>query len=152
MAPTRQWQNKLTSWRARIVADTARLRKAEGTTPVELWKERHKQGHMMMSRYEMNPNQERKNCYPGGQATSQGQTQTRSHQKSLRTGGLQWWRDVQKMHRSKWDGVHPKRFSCWRWDAQITEFTEYRRRIKPHKGQYRMARHGTRQSDMERNE
>ena len=36
------------------------------------------------------------------------------------------WRDAQTKHKSRWDGVHPERFSCWRWEAQITEFKEYK--------------------------
>ena len=36
---TKTWQEPLTSWGARVVADTARVRKAEETNPVEWWKE-----------------------------------------------------------------------------------------------------------------
>ena len=43
-----------------------------------------------------------------------------------RTGGLQWWREARRKHSSKWNGVHPRRFSCWRWEAQIAEFKEYK--------------------------
>ena len=56
---TKTWQEKLTTWGAKLVADTARLRKAEETTPAELWKERHRKGHKIMGRYEVDPNRER---------------------------------------------------------------------------------------------
>ena len=45
---------------------------------------------------------------------------------ALRTGGLQRWRDTRRKQSSKWNGVHPRRFSCWRWKAQIAEFKEYK--------------------------
>ena len=42
-----------------MVADTARLRKTEETTPGEWWKEGHKKGHIIINRYEMDPDKER---------------------------------------------------------------------------------------------
>lgn len=69
MAPNKKnVQEQLTSWRARMVADTARLRKAEETNPADWWRDRHKKGHMIMNRYETDPNKE-KHCHAGGQAT-----------------------------------------------------------------------------------
>ena len=47
--------------------------------PAERWKE----GHVIMNRYEVDPEKGRKHCYTGGQATWEGQTQTRSHHKPL---------------------------------------------------------------------
>ena len=40
----------------------------------------------------------------------------------LRTRCLSWWRREQARYRSKFDGLHPKRFKCWRWESQITAF------------------------------
>ena len=31
-----------------------------------------------------------------------------------------------EVYSSKWNGVHPRRFSSWRWKAQIEEFKEYK--------------------------
>ena len=36
------------------------------------------------------------------------------------------WREAQRKHSSKWNGVHPRPFSCWRWKSQIAEFKEYK--------------------------
>ena len=33
---------------------------------------------------------------------------------------LSWWRREQARYHSKYDGLHPKRFKCWRWESQIT--------------------------------
>ena len=71
--------------------------------------ERHKKGHMIMNRFEMDLNKERKKA-----ATQVGRT----HDKGRR--------DAQTKHTSKWDGVHPKIFPRWRWEAQITAFKEYK--------------------------
>ena len=40
----------------------------------------------------------------------------------LRTRCLSWWRREQARYHSKFDGLHPKRFKCWRWESQITAF------------------------------
>ena len=34
------------------------------------------------------------------------------------------WRDARTKQNSTWDGVHSKRFSCWRWEAQSTALKE----------------------------
>ena len=33
---------------------------------------------------------------------------------------------ARRKHSSKWNGVHPRCFSCWRWEPQIAEFKEYK--------------------------
>ena len=39
---------------------------------------------------------------------------------ALRTRCLSWWRYRQNRYKSKWDGLHPQRFKCWRWESQLT--------------------------------
>ena len=44
----------------------------------------------------------------------------------IRTRCLSWWRREQARYRSKFDGLHPERFKFWRWESQMTAFTEIR--------------------------
>ena len=38
------------------------------------------------------------------------------------TRALAWWRWNQSRWTCKWSGLHPKRFNCYRWEAQLTEY------------------------------
>jgi hypothetical protein len=124
--PTKVWQEKLSSWGARAIADAARIRKHEDMDAVTWWRERHRKGHAIMQQYGMDPNVERKvqlHRWAGHVARAETNSNTAM---ALRTRGLQWWRDAQKRYNSKWDGVHPKRFSCWRWESQLTTYGPYK--------------------------
>ena len=86
----------------------------------------------------MDPNKESQKLRAGHMARADRHRGIKEASKALRTSGIQWWRDAQAQHRSKWDGVHPKRFSCLVWEAQMTEFQVYKQewQIKQHKRQY----------------
>ena len=43
---------------------------------------------------------------------------------AVRTRGPQWCCNAQTRHLSKWDGVHPTRFSCWRCESQPTKLND----------------------------
>ena len=125
-----------------------RLREAEETTPAEWWKERHKKRHMVVNRYEM----ERKKLphrWAGHVARADTDTEA---SRALRTRGYNGG-EVHTQHtRHNRDGVHPKRSSCWRREAQITVIKEYKdAKTKQHKRPCRMATNSTEQRNMERN-
>ena len=99
---------------------------------------------------------QRGNIYcTGGQESWQGQTQIQTQTQSrpnpreqlVYNGG-----EKRRKHESKMGRVHQKRFSCWRCEAQITKFEEYKdgRKVNQHEGKHRGAANGTRQNDRER--
>ena len=101
-----------------------RLRKGERTVSTEWWRERHRQETRSWkgSTWTRTNKDFFVHRWAGYIERSGKDTQTAM---ALRTGGLQWWREAQRKHSSKWNDVHPRRFSCWRWKAQIAEFKEY---------------------------
>ena len=82
----------------------------------------HKQGHVIISKYEMDPNKERTKLLHGW-AGNMARADTNSS-KALKNKMLTVVEIGAEKHKSKLDVAHPKRFSCWRWEAQITEFKE----------------------------
>ena len=99
-----------------------------GTHSIDRMVERKKTSERdsVLERFDMDQNKQRlffSHRWAGYIARSGTDTQTAM---ASRTGGLQWWREARRKHSSKWNGVHPRRFSCWRWEAQIAEFKEYK--------------------------
>ena len=116
MAPNKNWQDKLTTWRPKMVcghfkAETNR----RNTTPAEWWKGRHKKkGHVIMNMYEMDPHVEKKLFYTGvDRPHGKGKYRHESIKSTPNKRPLVVATPTIINTNSKWDGVHPKRISCW---------------------------------------
>ena len=119
--PTKVWQHKLSSWGARTAACVAGARRGETEEIGDWWRRMHRTGHAILERHGSDPDQARRlqlHRWAGHLARMPADSPSGS---ALRTRGLQWWRFAQRKHHSKWDGVHSKRFNCWRWEAQIAD-------------------------------
>ena len=77
-----------------------------------------------MKRYGVDPHKKDKNCYTGAGHMARAEADTEASM-ALRTRCPQRQGDAQTKQKSKWDGVHPKIFSCCTSEAQITAFKEY---------------------------
>ena len=88
--PTTNWQDKLTLFGAKEVADTARSRKAEETTLLQNGgKKDTTKGHRIMKKYEMDSNKERTKLLHGWAGRmARADTDTEAS-RALRTRGLQ---------------------------------------------------------------
>ena len=106
---SKTWQEKRRTRGASMVADTARQSGGQERQQKQTW--------WIMNRLQkkgpMTHGQVRKgHFYTDGQAKWQGQIREHGDTTSTQeTRGLQCWRDAPTKPRSKWDGVHPKRFS-----------------------------------------
>ena len=75
------------------------LRKAEETTPADWWKGRRKKGHTFYEQVRNRPKQRKENTSTHvGRPHGKG----RDRHRGIKGRGLQWWRDVQTKHKSKW--------------------------------------------------
>ena len=117
--PTKEWQDKLSSWGARVAASVAGVKRGITEEIGDWWRRMHRVGHNILEQHGGDANRARRlqlHQWAGHLARLPADSTSGS---ALRARGLQWWRYAQHRHSSKWDGVHTKRFKCWRWEAQI---------------------------------
>ena len=120
--PTKQQREHLSSWCARMASSVAGYSSSFATlSAAQFWRALHRRGHALIANM-------------GN--TLDGLRLTRLHTFAghlarssvpylsllLRTRCVSWWRREQARYFSKFDGLHPKRFKCWRWESQITAF------------------------------
>lgn len=119
--PTRAWQQRLSSWGARVIAAVAGIRRAASEHIGDWWRRLHREGHALLEQHGCDPEKARRRVlhqWAGHAARMPAESPCGA---ALRTRGLQWWRYSQERHCCKHTGVHAKRFSCWRWEAQLGE-------------------------------
>ena len=113
-------QRRLESWGARLMARVARIRRNVGEEIGQYWRRLHRAGHLWMRTIGGGVGVRRLrrlHRFAGHLArTASGIVRT-----ALRTRCLAWWRYHQSRYHSKWDGLHPKRFHPWRWEAQLVQ-------------------------------
>ena len=151
MAPNKKWQDKLTTWGAQMVADTARLRKTEETTPAEWWQKRHRKRTRNNEQVpHVDPDKERKNWYTGGQASWQGQAQTQRHQghseQEVSNGGATHRQNTNQNGTEYITKILMREVGSTNHSTQRIQ----RWKIKRHKRQYMLATSGAEQRHMER--
>ena len=120
--PTKQQREHLTSWGARMASSIAGFSPRFAAMNVaQFWRALHRRGHRLLT---------------GMGTTLDGRRLSRLHSLAghlarssvpdlsllLRTRCLSLWRREQARYHSKFDGLHPERFKCWRWESQITAF------------------------------
>ena len=120
--PTKQQREHLTSWGSRMASSIAGFSSRLAAMNVaQFWRALHRRGHRLLA---------------GMCTTLDGRRLSRLHSFARhlarssvpdlsllhRTRCLFWWRREQARYHSKYDGLHPKRFKCWRWESQITAF------------------------------
>ena len=121
---TKDLQNKISSWSARIAAKVARVRRAPWQLDDQWWRLMHKSGHRLISKYNVDlvrMCRVRLHRWAGHVARM---GPTASAAQALRCRGLQWWRWRQHQHKltkDKWTGPHPQRYKLYRWEEQTAK-------------------------------
>jgi hypothetical protein len=111
----------LNTWGARLMSRVARVRRNDGEDIGQFWRRLHRVGHGWMRSQGGAVSVRRRqqlHRFAGHLARVFDCSTVRA---ALRTRCLAWWRYRQHRYNSKWDGLHPKRFHCWRWEAQLVE-------------------------------
>ena len=118
---TKQQRNHLDSWGARLAARTARIRRGSLEDIGQYWRRLHRTGRNLLERMGAKldgSRAKRVHTFAGHLA----RTPCSLLRAALRSRCLAWWRYRQARHRSKHEGLHPKRFKAWRWESQMTDF------------------------------
>ena len=118
---TKQQSSHLDSWGARLVARVVGLRRAGDEDFGRFWRRMHRVGHNILRKLGGGMVVRRLtqlHAYAGHAARSTNELLYNA----LRTRCLAWWRYQQALYESKRNGVHPKRFKAWRWEAQVVAF------------------------------
>jgi hypothetical protein len=118
---TKSQQKRLESWAARLFARVGRVSRMSGEDLGQYWRRLHRQGHSFM-RHCGGGVRERRLQLLHRFAGHIARMREGVVVDALRTRCLAWWRYQQNRYHSKWDGVHPRRFHVWRWEAQLTNF------------------------------
>ena len=120
--PTKQQREHLLSWGARMASSVAGYCSSFATLgAAQFWRALHRRAHALMANMGNTLDGlrlTRLHTFAGHLARSS----VPDLSLLLRTRCLSWWRREQARYRSKFDGLHPKRFKCWRWESQITAF------------------------------
>ena len=88
----------------------------------QYWRRLHREGHALMQRYDLNPvHQYRRMLHRFAGHTARAPESSVAKQ-ALLVRPMAWWREVQLLWGGKWSGLHPRRFNCWRWEAQLTGY------------------------------
>ena len=108
------------SWGARLMARVVGVRRNAGEEIRQFWCRLHRTGHSWMRIIGGGvPVRRRLQLHRfAGHCVCSGNGLVRL---ALRTRCLAWWRFQQNRFHSKWHGLHPRRFHCWRWEAQLVE-------------------------------
>jgi hypothetical protein len=117
---TKAQDNLLGSWGARLMARVAGVRRNAGEEIGQFWRRLHRVGHNWMRFLGGGvPVRRRLQLHRfAGHCARLGSGLVRV---ALRTSCLAWWRFQQNRFHSKWHGLHPRRFYCWRWEAQFAD-------------------------------
>ena len=119
--PTKQQQNHLNSWGARMAARTAGVRRSSLEDIGQFWRRMHRFGHNLLQKWSAGGLAALRltslHSYAGHLARA-GPTMAAT---ALRTRSLAWWRFGQARYKSKQDGLHPRRFKTWRWEGQLED-------------------------------
>ena len=120
--PTKQQREHLLSWGARMASSVAGYSSSFATlSAAQFWRALHRRGHTLLANMGNTLDGlrlTRVHTFAGHLARSS----VPDLSLLLRTRCLSWWRREQARYRSKFGGLHPKRFKCWRWESQITAF------------------------------
>ena len=120
--PTKRQREHLTSWGARMASNIAGFSQhLAGLNVAQFWRALHRRGHTLLASMG-NTLDERRLTRLHSLAGHLARSTVQDFSLLLRTRCLSWWRREQTRYRSKFDGIHPKRFKCWRWESQITTF------------------------------
>ena len=118
---TKKQQSRLGSWGARMVARVGNLQRGAAEDIGQYWRRLHRFGHSWLR--SMGGNLDfRRLCRLHSYAGHLARTSNCFLQSALRTRCLAWWRFRQRRYHSRVDGLHPKRFKVWRWEAQIVHW------------------------------
>jgi len=116
---TRQQREHLNSWGARIAARTGLVQRKAWEDMGQYWRRLHRFGHKRLRQLGGGLDVRRAtrlHSFAGHAARS---CEKLMHT-ALRTRCISWWRYRQARYHSSHDGLHPKRFKCWRWESQLT--------------------------------
>ena len=120
--PTKQQREHLTSWGARMAFSVAGYCSRLSTLNVaHFLRALHRRGHALLASMGNTLDElrlSRLHSFAGHLA----RTTVPDLSLLLRTRCLSWWRREQVRYHSKFDGLHPERFKCWRWESQLTAF------------------------------
>ena len=118
--PTKSQRESFQSWGARMCARVIRLRSKPSDEPGQHWRRLHRVGHSLLHRIGGGLNTrrlQRLHSFAGHAARASGGILSQA----LRTRNLAWWRFHQSRYENRRDGLHPKRFRAWRWEAQLVD-------------------------------
>ena len=121
---TKEQQQKIASWSARMASKVARLRRPPHQEIDQWWRLLHKYGHRILSRHSIDVVKmcrTRMFSWAGHLARMDPDAPAAC---ALRCRGMQWWRWRQQCHKhskDKWNGPHPQIFKIFRWEEQISQ-------------------------------
>ena len=121
--PTKQQREHLLSWGARMASSVAGYSSSFATlSAAQFWRALHRRGHALLAKMgntldESSIVEATLFCWTFGEDHPFRICHCCSEH-VVCLGGA----ENKARYRSKFDGLHPKRFKCWRWESQITAF------------------------------